>query len=176
MADNIPTKNHIRIDGELAYIVASNTGEEFKIDRKCICKIADYKWAAVKISRYKYARAYHSKVNDKQVNIYLNEAVSGLNPDNRNYIIYVNNDTTDCTIANLRLVPSYAGTHRNVGACYGCKGSNHHNAKLNEQKVKEIRLLCKSNRFTNESIAKSYGITINTLCGIKYNQAWKEVK
>lgn len=55
------------------------------------------------------------------------------------------------------------------------KGSNHGMAKLNEDKVKEIKRLL-SNGSTMYAVAKAYNVTFGTIRNIKNDKTWTHVQ
>lgn len=61
------------------------------------------------------------------------------------------------------------------GRAHGAhQGVEHHNAKLNPSKVREIRRLCEHN--TQEDVAKRYGVTRSCIEQIVCGVTWKSVK
>lgn len=55
------------------------------------------------------------------------------------------------------------------------KGSKHGRAKLNEEKVVEIKKLLKEGKLTQTEIAKIYGVSRRTIGSIKNHKTWKHV-
>jgi HNH endonuclease len=47
--------------------------------------------------------------------------------------------------------------------------------KLNERKVRQIRLLCDSGRWQRRQIAEAYGVDARTISEIFYRHTWKDV-
>jgi DNA-binding XRE family transcriptional regulator len=97
-------------------------------------------------------------------------------------ICHNNNDSTNNLIWNLR-----SDTHSNN--CldkrrHGTtsdpiwldnRGSKHGRAKLNEEKVIEIKKLLQEGKLTQITIAKIYNVSRRTISSIKNNKTWKHV-
>lgn len=55
------------------------------------------------------------------------------------------------------------------------QGSNHHAAKVNEEKVKKIRQLYKDKTKTKAELSEDYGLSIASISDILYRRTWKNV-
>ena len=55
-------------------------------------------------------------------------------------------------------------------------GVDHHNSKLNDDKVKEIRRLYKTGNHTTRSLGLDYGVANPTILAVIHNKTWKHVK
>ena len=58
----------------------------------------------------------------------------------------------------------------------GSKGEANHSSKLNDQKVREIRALYATGKFSHEQIAKKYGMTASPICAVIRRKSWKHVQ
>ena len=77
----------------------------------------------------------------------------------------------------------FLGTHADnmrdkvaKGRGYRPAGSKHHNAKLDEKKVREIKTRLALGEETGEAIAKQYGVSASVISGIKNGHHWRHVK
>ncbi len=55
------------------------------------------------------------------------------------------------------------------------KGIKHHNAKLTEEQVKEIKLLLKEGKLTQRKIAKSFELSQQHICDINTGKRWSHI-
>ena len=59
------------------------------------------------------------------------------------------------------------------GHNFSPKGEKHWKAKLTEEKVKEIRMLYKTENYTQKEIALLFKVTISNISNIIHNKTWK---
>ena len=64
---------------------------------------------------------------------------------------------------------------RSGGPRYAMTGTQNHNSKLNDEKVKEIRESYKSGSMDQYELARKYGVTQSTIGYITRNKTWRHV-
>lgn len=99
------------------------------------------------------------------------------NPTNRPEVNHKSGDKADNTVDNLEWVTSKANmrhAHKNGLIAYA-KGVKNSNAKLNDEKVLEIRQLYRTGKYTYKQIAEKFDISESSAYNVVRRKRWKHV-
>lgn len=80
-----------------------------------------------------------------------------------------------CNPAHLFLGTRMMNIHDSAEKGRMKRGSKHHNAKLNEGDVLEMRRLYQSNTFSQSKLAGQFGVSITTVNHILNRKTWKQI-
>lgn len=94
-----------------------------------------------------------------------------------NYVLKSVDDKSPFLETNLEWTTAQDNSHhaRKIGAYDFMVGSNNINAKLNPEKVKEIKRLAATNKYTNIEIGKMFNVTSSTIGDILKGKLWKDI-
>lgn len=103
------------------------------------------------------------------------------NPENKPTVNHIDGNKSNNKIDNLEWATQLEQMKHayrlglNIPPTPNLKGSELHNAKLNEKQAMEIYTLAHSNNYTQKQIAKRYGVSRRTVGGIKNKKSWKHI-
>lgn len=99
-----------------------------------------------------------------------------LNIDSKREVNHIDGIKTHNDVDNLEWVHSWENTrHKTNVLKKNIKGETNVNAKLNNSKVKRIKMLLKSGKYTQREIARMFGVHFATISLIKLNKLWVHV-
>jgi len=99
------------------------------------------------------------------------------NPEDKRTINHKNCDKTDNSVNNLEWA-TYSENHNHAhknGLSNVPKGSKHHNSKLNESQVREIKKRLDTGDETQGEIAKDYPVTATSISTINTGKLWNHI-
>lgn len=133
-------------------------------------------------NRYGYKTIKLCKLgNCTQARVHRLVAQAFIPTDNpKNQINHIDGDKTNNNVSNLEWVTAQENMAHAWETGLVNKdhtvGSRHHNALLNEEKVKEIRDIYAAGGHTHQDMADMYGVKIGTVKDLLSGRTWKHVK
>ncbi len=125
-------------------------------------------------TRYRVVGLYKDGKRIKKKNsVLVLETFVGPRP-NRKVAAHGNGDSLDDRLENLRWATTKENSEDMIKHGRSLIGTKHHNSKLTENDVVEIRMLSEYG-VTQRMIAKEYGVSQKTVCQAIYKQTWRHV-
>ena len=114
----------------------------------------------------------------KQIDVHILVARAFIpNPDNLPEVNHKNAIRSDNRVENLEWVTRQGNTQHamRMGLLRPAHGEKHKDAKLTEEKVREIRELYKAKKYSQIELAKIYGVNRYSIGDIIHRSSWKHV-
>lgn len=97
------------------------------------------------------------------------------NPRALNCVNHIDSDRANNSVENLEWCTHKENSMHMVAVGHSQQGARHHNSKLTESMVKQIRIDYKEKHYQTKYLAKKYGVYISTIQKIVTHCAWKHV-
>lgn len=147
------------------YIVSLN-GELYDMKNKDIVLLRPDKDGYLRTSLYLDKKQKHFYIHQLVLLAFVGPCPKGLECHHKD------NDISNNTLDNLEYIPHLKNMrHRYANNTY----KNYNNKKLDEEKVKEIKLMLK-NGYKLKDIANKFNIGISTVVHIRYGDIWKHIE
>lgn len=100
------------------------------------------------------------------------------NPNNYPEVNHIDGNKSNNHYTNLEwCIPSMNIKHAfDTGLAKGRSGSKHHNSKLTEDVVREIKRLLKETNFSLKEMGKMFSVSPRTISNIKQGRRWSHVE
>jgi hypothetical protein len=167
---------------ENSYMI-SNKGRVKSLDRfiiKSDGKRQTFKGRILKLRRDKYGYlriSFHMGQDVKTFSIHKLVAIAfiGDPPSSTHHVNHKNGIKTDNDVSNLEYcTPKENNIHAfSIGLMSGRKGSSHHNCKLTDDDVREIRYKLKD--VSSRYLSEKYGVSVSMINNIKSKRSWTHI-